>query len=366
MWRCKMKILSFESVIEAYMAAEGTTLIKEGDIRAKYTEVAEALGIDSKLLRKHTGVDINDDYENITDQTPLVVGEEDVPFVIEIVQNYSTPNFKNIRKRNFKEVPTDIVKSLIERFTKLLFDLGHKRETIGRQVNSMEMTTQYTLRLCKQRIFKDLSGFMEEIATEKKCYDYIEYLDEIEKAHYAGEQIFDAISNITGVLREYEFVRFDLENYEYEQLYERSESDELRWEQEERVEDILQKNEEYLSLWERERELNDKSSGFVKRKNSQLKKINRRKRELRTQVEKSLFGVKLEPLKDEPSRIGAAPEEVLEKAIAQNKFYEEKFQKEDEVWKKKFRKKYSQEEIDAMVKKWRKESKQLDVWDYLQ
>lgn len=168
---------------------------------------------------------------------------------------------------------------------------------------------------------------------------------------------------------EYGYVRFDQENDEFEKLYGQSETDDLRWDQEWQVDDVLHADQEFISLWERQRELSENPTGFIKGVNVELKKIKERKQELRAQAEISLFGKRLEPIGDEDvdrSSVAESPKKVLEKAITQHEACQERFRKEEEEWRKEPPKQYSQEEIDAMVKKWRKESKQLDVWDYLQ
>ncbi|MCH4034715.1 MAG: hypothetical protein LKE85_12105 [Lachnospiraceae bacterium] len=260
-----MEIKNFDAVITAYKAAEGTDLIKEGDVRSKYTEVAEALGVDTKLLRNHAGVDICKDYDRITDQTPLVVGEDDIPFVVEVVRNYCSPDYQNIRRRDFRDVPLPTIKYLIERFTKLLFDLGHERKTLVSQIESMEMVTQYSLRVQKKEALDRIAELSREIVKEKRFRDYIDYEDAFQKGNYALRKIFECTSDIDGVWREYDNVRFDIYDREYEIMYEEDTTTELRWSQEDRVEDKLRKNPEYVKLMDRKRELSQDPKGFVKK-----------------------------------------------------------------------------------------------------
>ncbi len=361
-----MEIKNFDAVITAYKAAEGTDLIKEGDVRSKYTEVAEALGVDTKLLRNHAGVDICKDYDRITDQTPLVVGEDDIPFVVEVVRNYCSPDYQNIRRRDFRDVPLPTIKYLIERFTKLLFDLGHERKTLVSQIESMEMVTQYSLRVQKKEALDRIAELSREIVKEKRFRDYIDYEDAFQKGNYALRKIFECTSDIDGVWREYDNVRFDIYDREYEIMYEEDTTTELRWSQEDRVEDKLRKNPEYVKLMDRKRELSQDPKGFVKKVHAELKHIEERMKEIRTETEQSLFGRTLEPIPDDFPRIQESPENVMQQAIAQRKAFLEQMKKEDEEWKKKPKKTIPKEKMDEYIRKWRKDTHQLEVWDYLQ
>lgn len=360
-----MEIKNFDAVIAAYKAAEGTDLIKEGDVRAKYTEVAEALGVDTKLLRNHAGADICKDYDRITDQTPLIVGEDDVPFVVEVVQKYCSPEYQSIRRRDYANVQLPTIKYLIEHFTRLLFDLGHNRQTLVKQVESMEMTTQYSLRKQRASILEYLHEMEERFTKEYNFEDYDSYLDRYQVEHYSHRKLMNASFDIKDVTDEYYEVRDREWEAEYEGMYEPDTEPGERWNQECEVEDALRDIPEYVTLLDRWRELKHSHGQFVKKKKSEMKTVHARMNELRAETEIKLFGKRLEPMEDFFPKSDLEPEEVLKQAIQQVKDFRKKMDLEEEEWSKNRRKQYTREELEALWQRLQKEDNALDVWKYL-
>ena len=360
-----MEIKNFDAIIAAYKAAEGTDLIKEGDVRAKYTEVAEALGVDTKLLRNHTGVDIRKDYDRITDQTPLVVGEDDIPFVVEVVRNYCSPDYQHIRRRDFRDVPLPTIKYLIERFTKLLFDLGHERKTLVSQIESMEMVTQYSLRNQRKAILDHLREMKTHFSEEYNFEDYNSYLDRFQVENYGWRKIMDADHDIKQVTREHYDIRDREWEAEYEDLYEPETEPGERWNQETDVEEALGNIPEYVELQKNWWELKHTQGQFVKKKKAEMKTIKCRMEELRAETEIQLLERRLEPIEEFFPKSDLEPEEVLKQAIQQVKDFRKKLDIEEEEQRKNRGRQYTKEELEAAWQRVQKESHALDVWEYL-
>ena len=130
-----MKYHDFKYLLDVYSERKPREEGQEhdlGKIREKFTEIIDAIGIDSSLLKQHRD-ERNGKMVKFGGGKPQFCFPETVcDFCVEIILQYTSADFKKIRSAEFSSVNPAVSLFLIDGFKRYLSDLGHDRFTIVR------------------------------------------------------------------------------------------------------------------------------------------------------------------------------------------------------------------------------------------
>ena len=131
-----MNYITFDKIYEKYseeVQAKSDAGHKVGQVREKFTEIADAVGIDKNLFRTYCGCDGEPVIKNVNPQTPLQFPEFSVDFVMTILKNHGDKNYKELRRGNFDDVDLEVLEVLLKGFTEFVKNLGYDKNTILRE-----------------------------------------------------------------------------------------------------------------------------------------------------------------------------------------------------------------------------------------
>lgn len=130
------QVLSFEKLYEQQImnqrAAKGGKDEKMPDVtkeRDKFADIVDAVGIAPSLLKGGR----EDADTNLPSKLPWRLPEECGPFLVWILDNYTSSDFKALRKANFHDVSLETAGKLINGFCSILTGLGFSGYTVERQ-----------------------------------------------------------------------------------------------------------------------------------------------------------------------------------------------------------------------------------------
>lgn len=203
-----MKYYDFRTILDRYSERNPRDKSQQydlGKIREKFTEIVDAVGIDSHLLKQHRDGEIGGMVKFGGGKPQFCFPETICDFCAEIILRYTSPDFKKIRSAEFASVDPAVSLFLIDGFTKYLQDLGHGKDTIILQRWEMDrrlhrhsnVLKSKLIRVCRELTdsaekYEQLLGYEDAVYFLRHMVTREEYLVEI------IEQIF----------YEYESVRF--------------------------------------------------------------------------------------------------------------------------------------------------------------
>ena len=287
----------FDIYCQEYPATKGEER-KPSQVREKYTEIAEAVGVDLSLLKQcRRGNAALPEYPNGNGpNAPYQFPEEDLDFVINLLKNHTSPSMKALRKADFSTVPLKERRDLISGFSSILTHLGHPYTVVDHQCRVMQLRLHYDVDNALEALRDELDSLFEDI--ELKVNNEFPFLTpedlttlisftqfRIDEVHTEFSRIWDCYRDI----RIEEITDKGLaEAGPPGNDNERKILDELV------VEDALSKHEEYQTLLkERDALLDDE--GFVKAKSGQWKYLCSIIATIEKTVALELLGRPLEP-----------------------------------------------------------------------
>lgn len=287
-----VKMTSFQEVFERYSALgkarDAVAGHKESQVRDKLMEIAEAVGIDLKLLR--AGEKFN---------SPLEIPETSVDFLVEVLVWHTSQEAKALRKGDFLKVSAERKKWLINGFTLYLERRGYDDTTIEHQRQRMEhrmgCSLQKALDILRTRlmtIHSHVSGLRQSLAS------HFSYEDQVMFAEFADKKVAELMQDLDEIafyLDEgraeeiYELALDDLEHAGDVEIMERELRQEQVWQsisQDERYQKLEKKRDELVS-----------QEGFVKKKQARYKQIIDEMQKIADDYEIKYFG---DVMEDEP------------------------------------------------------------------
>lgn len=276
-------MVNFSTVFEKY--GEG---YKEAQVRDKFTEIVDAVGIEARLLRG------GDKFNS-----PLEIPETSVDFIVDILKWHTSPEAKALRKAKFLEVSPETKAWLIDGFIDYLENRGYNSKVIEHQRQRMEHRMKCSL----QRNLDKLSASLNEI------HAHVCKLDRLQGAHFTDEdqilfadfankkvrELTDYLDNVAAYLDDgrseeiYEAALEDFHNSSDAEIMER----ELRQEQ---IYLSVSHDKRYKSL-EKECDALIAEDDFVKKKKGRYQQILDEMQEIADSYEKEIFG---DIMDDEP------------------------------------------------------------------
>lgn len=284
-----------------------------GKVRDKFTEIIEAVGINSDLLKTATKIE---DAEGKTIRGGVYrIPVESVDFCAQIIDKYTTKDFKNLRSASFRDVDPAELQFLYDGFSDYLYYSGYSREIILQQQQAMDRRMLYKVRLSEMMLKEQLESIKDLAADYEASVVSFNYDDSVYFIRYMAGKVKH--------LREYiQSVYCDYTDDRGEELYKLAEEEMMRGDDSTSVERInmelvyayeLEQNAEYQKLLKDVESIIAEDT-FVKKKQGRFKKLQARLEEIRKETQHELFG-ELLPEEDEPIMTVRHPLTVLQSAI---------------------------------------------------
>lgn len=258
-----------------------------GKARDKFTELLDAIGLDRDLLK--TDKAIKDADGRSVKSGSYIFPKGSVDFCADLILNYTSPDYKKMRKAKFEDMSLDEVIFLIVRFTDMLYDLGHPDEVVLEQYHAMRERMKLNQQLAVDEIetrFKELHEL-----TKKYKEDYLAYSDKVYFLRYVANRIKETSRVIESVHESIKEIRFDEIS---EKALKRSYKDSSRISAERMNKELaffaaLEHDDEYQKLLNEMEELFAQDT-FIKNKQQRFNKIGTQLNKIREQHQMELFG----------------------------------------------------------------------------
>ena len=301
-----MSIITFEGLFNKYGIV--------GDVakeRDKFADVVDAVGIDPSLLKGGN----NGEDTNQTSKLPWRLPEESGAFIKWVLENYTTKDFKALRKANFHETSLETVEHLIKGFCFMLQNLGYSSDAVEPQRRAMAHRMRYIVRSSRSKVdatIKELTDTFNKF--EQSHFDMRK--DELAFFFgFANEQLKDVLDYICEVYNDYVDIRHDeLTDLAWDEAASSDEAEAMeRINQDLMLYDALGKDKHFQRLSaEREKLLN--SNDFIKKFEKRFAEITEEMDTIRRQHEVELFGYAL-PEEDKKLPPLRSPADVLQDAV---------------------------------------------------
>lgn len=313
-----MQYYGFQHIFDEYSKKQKATKAEEHDIkkiRDKFVEIIKLVGIDDKLLRQHkdegTGEMVSFDNSNRQFCFPETICD----FCVEIIMQYTSADFKKLRKAEYMDVSIKLLSSLIEGFTIYLTDLGYDSTTIAKEKYNMDIRLKYTLSLFSRGLYQECKNIVKNVA-EFTSNEYLYYEDDVLLARYMLKTVKKCNEYIVSVYSTYEELRIaDADNYAMEESHNYSNAEALTdISQSGLLADALEHDTEYQSLLKKQIALLN-SPDFIKNLESSYNKNNKQIDDIKKKHIRELFGdafLKTEPVSNFTP---TSPSSLLYKAV---------------------------------------------------
>lgn len=281
-----------------------------GKERAKYAEVVEAVGISSRLLKQAC----EDADANQTGKTRWAIPQASTEFVMWLLDEYTSRDFKELRRANWYGVSLDTTNKLMDGFCSMLLNLGYDPNVINEQRLLMARRLHYALR--SQR--SEVDTAIGELSAKLEEYEHSFRMNKSDLAYFYGF-VKTQISNLTRYIDEVYEDFIDVRNDELsDQAFEEAgsldiEETMLRINQDCELQEALENDPEYAKLSKKAQQLID-SDDFVKSIKGQYDRIINQMEQIRHCHERRLFGAELPQEEISPLRV-RHPSIVLREAI---------------------------------------------------
>lgn len=313
-----MQYYGFQHIFDEYSKKQKATKAEEHDIkkiRDKFVEIVKLVGIDDKLLRKHkderTGEMVSFDNSNRQFCFPETICD----FCVEIIIQYTSANFKILRKAKYMDVPINQLSFLIKGFTKYLTDLGYDNATIAKEKNEMDRRLKYKLSLLSHGLYHEYKNLVKNVA-EFTSNGYLYYEDDVLLAQYMLKTVKKCYEHIISVYVYYEELRIaEADNYAIEESQNYSNAETLTdISQSGLLTDELEHDKEYQSLLKKQIELLN-TPDFIKNLESSYNKNNKQIDAIKKKHICELFGDTFLKIESVCSFTPASPSSLLYKAV---------------------------------------------------
>ena len=313
-----MEFLKFKEIFEEYCglvkSKEDGGTHKEGQVREKFTEIADAVGVDLALLRQYKKDD-GTMYVSPKATAPYRFPENCKDFVMHILVHHTDSDYQELRRGNFRNVPVSTMTSLVDGFTTMLFSLGHDEKTVQNQRRQMEHRLQYRMRVERQKL---------DVEIQALCQDFNGYENDLFGMNADDTAcFFDFVCSKVKELRNYvSEVQSCYHDTRQEELTDLAMQEAAEMDDEEAMLDInrtlilddaLGKNTRYQKLLNEKREILQ-TDGFVKNQKKRFEQIVTEMNDISRQTEIELFDEELPEEKDSPLVL-KHPSQVLRESI---------------------------------------------------
>lgn len=320
----------FDQHIMSQLASKGGKGEKVPDVtkeRDKFADIVDAVGIDSHLLKGGS----EDADTNLPNKLPWRLPEECGPFLVWILDNYTSSDFKALRKANFHDVSLETAGKLIDGFCSILAGLGFGGYTVEKQRRKMSARMHYTVRSSRSEVEDALDGLSKLLDKyDAACLGMRK--DELAYFHgFINAQVKELTNYIDEVYENYIDIRQDeLSDLAWDEAAATDDQEAM-----ERINetlilgDALEKDAHYQKLnAEREQLLN--GNDFVKNVEKRFARVVEEMDTIRRRHEMRLFGHEL-PDEDMSMPTLRSPADVLHEAIQaveENRASREQWEKE--------------------------------------
>lgn len=213
-----MKYYGFEHIYDEYSEKVKATRAEEhdlGKIRDKFVEIVKLLGINDSLLCKHKD-EKTGKMVGLNNSRSFCFPETICSFCVEIIVQYTSSNFKALRKGQYTKVELDKLGFLIEGFVQYLTDLGYDDATIAEERFKMDERLKYHLSVLLYELneeYKALVKNVEDCNSETELY----YADKALLSMYIIEKVKQCYAYIDAVYSNYKELRLaEIDNYALE------------------------------------------------------------------------------------------------------------------------------------------------------
>lgn len=312
-----MKYLIFKDIFEEYSKLVKTKEVggshKEGQVREKFTEIAEAVGINLALLRQYKKED-GMMYISPKATAPYRFPEISKGFVLHILMHHTDSDYQELRRGNFEKVPVDTMIYLIRGFETMLSALGHDEKTVQEQCQQMEQRLDYIMQFERQRFDEKIKALCQDVndydckffgmnADDKACF-----------FNFIGSKVEELRTYIYEVYRCYRDIRQEeIEDLAMEEV-DNIDDEKARLDiNRNLVLEELEKNCQYQIL-QKEMDNIIQQNDFVKKRKKRFKKVHKEIKDIIRKMEIELLGEEL-PEEDDSSLSMKHPSEVLRESI---------------------------------------------------
>lgn len=311
-------MLTFNEVFDHYCLrspAKKSEEHKPAQVREKYTEIIATVGVDPSLLKQYRDPLTGKKHIPKGENTPYFIPNEDEAFVIDLLMNHTSADFKELRRANYRNVSLPVRASLIDGFTRMLAHLGHGPIIVEKQREAMDRRLHYGIDKAMSQFVEELDSFrkyMAEIADAPSAG--ILYEDGIALIQEAASQVKKSRDEFQQLVDCFRDIRFnELSDLAGEDASTMEPDVLTRMHEESAVNTALMDNPEYLALLDQRYALLEENT-FIKSQMSQWKKITDQMQKVRQRIAMEVLG---HPLPPRPKRVDIRipPQTVLAEAI---------------------------------------------------
>lgn len=312
-----MEYYGFEHIFHKYSEKVKATKAEEhdlGKIRDKFVEIVKLVGINDNLLCKHkdkkTGKMVS-----LNNSRSFCFPETICSFCVEIIAQYTSSNFKALRKRQYTNVEIDKLGYLIEKFVQYLTDLGYDDATIAEERFKMDKRLKYHLSLFLYELneeYKALVKNVEDCNSETELY----YADKALLSMYIIEKVKQCYAYIDSVYSNYKELRLaEIDKYAWENSENYRETEALTdIFQSALLAEALEHDKEYRNLFNKQIEI-IATTDFLKKLETPYNKNNKRLSEIKGEHIRELFGDVFQEIKQINDFIPSTPISMLYNAV---------------------------------------------------
>lgn len=313
-----MEYLTFDKIYEKYseeVRAKSDAGHKVGQVREKFTEIADAVGIDKNLFRTYCGCDGEPVIKNVNPQTPLQFPETSVDFVMTILKNHGDRDYKELRRGNFDDVDLEVLEFLLKGFTEFVKNLGYDKNIILRENYNMRKRMRMTWHRSRDELILQCAKLIADAEDYNNTLVNWNQDDTSVFVPYMTQRVKNLRENISFIHSTYTDIRGDeLSELALEETAKKSDSESMeKMYMELQLGHELMNDEKYQSLVKKRDEL-IASYDFVKNKKSAYDTINKKISDIYEKHRQKIFGDTVE--EDDESEMNLkSPYEVLLEAI---------------------------------------------------
>ncbi len=310
-----MRYLKFKDVFNKYsdeVESQQDGGHKEGQVREKFTEIVDAVGINIMLLR--TECDNNNEpiNKNVNSQTPIKFPEDSVDFVLEILKKHTTYDYKCIRRGDFDDASLDTLDFLLSGFCDYILNLNYPLWVCLKEKDAMEKRLRIKWHRSRDLLLKQCVRIIVDAENHQEALFTLNSDDKAEFASFMAHSVEQLGNRLSQIYNHYIDTRQEeIEGIVKDENIDCNNSlDEFN--KELLLADVLEKDTAYQNLL-KEREEIIASHDFVKNKKRMYELVNSKMALLYKKHRTDIFGT--EELKEDPVIIVKRPQEVLVEAI---------------------------------------------------
>lgn len=177
-----------------------------GKAREKFTEIVDAVGVDSHLLKQYRDEQSGRMVKFGRGKPQFCFPETICDFCAELILRYTSADFKKVRTAEFTSVDPEASLFLMDGFTNYLHALGHDTRTIVLERHRMDSRLHYHTNIVKA----ELNRACGKLADSAKKYEqFLDYEDSVHFIRHMVMQVNHLQDMIDSIFSEYEDARRD-------------------------------------------------------------------------------------------------------------------------------------------------------------